>query len=365
MKGCLKNQKMGEASRKVASLILAAMAVLCFIVIYQNSFPGIKEVDTVSRVESGSTISPILSPDPIAWPQADLDPFTGTQPNSDLIGLPEKDPDAGQNTEDGDVQAVRALVEEFGKKMKMVSLTVPDDVAKASIQEHYGNDISNSLLEKWQNDPQSSLGRRVSSPWPDRIDIMGMEKWEKGYMVKGEIIELTSVELANGGAAAKQPIELEVERIGGHWLINGVSLGNYVTTDPVSYENSQYGFCFYLPESWQGYTIITGEWEGMKEAEMVTTGPLLSIRHPDWSSVQPRQDIPIMVYTQAQWDALQRGEFFVSAAPINPRELGHNSVYVFALPARYNFAFPVGFEEVEEILAGSPLWPAPIDASAQ
>ena len=30
---------------------------------------------------------------------------------------------------------------------------------------------------------------------------------------------------------------------------------------------------------------------------------------------------------------------------------------MFALPARYNFSFPAGYEEVEEILAGKPLVP--------
>lgn len=31
--------------------------------------------------------------------------------------------------------------------------------------------------------------------------------------------------------------------------------------------------------------------------------------------------------------------------------------YVFALPARYNYAFPEGFEEVEDILKDEPLKP--------
>ncbi|MGB8451919.1 MAG: hypothetical protein WCD89_06255 [Anaerocolumna sp.] len=47
---------------------------------------------------------------------------------------------------------------------------------------------------------------------------------------------------------------------------------------------------------------------------------------------------------------------FVSA-PINPCELGRNSQYVFALPARYNYAFPEGFEEVEDIIQSAPLAP--------
>jgi hypothetical protein len=47
----------------------------------------------------------------------------------------------------------------------------------------------------------------------------------------------------------------------------------------------------------------------------------------------------------------------VSAAPIPPSELGRNSSYVFALPARYNFAFLPGYEAVDKLLQGKPLHP--------
>ena len=53
-----------------------------------------------------------------------------------------------------------------------------------------------------------------------------------------------------------------------------------------------------------------------------------------------------MVFTIEQWDQIQRGEWHIGAAPISPLDLGHNSRYVFALPARYNYAFPEGWEEV-------------------
>jgi len=32
-----------------------------------------------------------------------------------------------------------------------------------------------------------------------------------------------------------------------------------------------------------------------------------------------------------------------------------NENYVFTIPARYNFAFPTGYEEVEKILESKPL----------
>jgi hypothetical protein len=62
-----------------------------------------------------------------------------------------------------------------------------------------------------------------------------------------------------------------------------------------------------------------------------------------------------MIFTLSQWKAMQQEEFHIGAAPFGPRELGRNSRYVFALPARYNYAFPAGYEEVEEILKGYPL----------
>jgi beta-lactamase regulating signal transducer with metallopeptidase domain len=127
---------------------------------------------------------------------------------------------------------------------------------------------------------------------------------------------------------------------------------------PVVYENTQYGFRFYLPETWRGYTIVEEQWKGTINEDTVETGPQLLIRHPDWIRESPRQDIPIMVFTLEQWNALQNGSFFVSAAPIGPRKLGRNSSYVFALPARYNYAYQTGFEEVEEILEGNPLLPS-------
>jgi hypothetical protein len=124
---------------------------------------------------------------------------------------------------------------------------------------------------------------------------------------------------------------------------------------PVAYKNTYYGFLFCLPESWMGYSIVEQEWKGTSGGNTVASGPELLIRNPAWTAANPRQDIPIMVFTLSQWNALQNGDFAVSAAPIGPRELGRNSLYVFALPPRYNFAFLPGFEEVEKILAGNPL----------
>ena len=84
-------------------------------------------------------------------------------------------------------------------------------------------------------------------------------------------------------------------------------------------------------------------------------GPQILIRHPKSTPQNPRQDIPIMVFTLDQWNSLQEGKFHVSAGPLNPRELGRNRRYVFAVQARYNYAFPEGWQEVAQILRGRPL----------
>jgi hypothetical protein len=64
-----------------------------------------------------------------------------------------------------------------------------------------------------------------------------------------------------------------------------------------------------------------------------------------------------MIFTHAQWNSLQKGKFSVGAAPVGPTEIERSRSYVFALPARYNYAFPTGYEEVERILEGNPLRP--------
>lgn len=127
----------------------------------------------------------------------------------------------------------------------------------------------------------------------------------------------------------------------------------------IEYTNNQYGFVFSLPQDWKGYSVVTGTWDGYVVGEKgdVPTehGPLISIRNPKWTAENPYQDIPIMVFTLAQWNSLQADDFHIGAAPINPSELGRNINYVFALPARYNFAFPAGYEEVQNILDSRPL----------
>jgi len=273
-------------------------------------------------------------------------------------GVPKaKSPSTGER----DQAAVASLVEAFGGKLQAVSLQAPKDVVKKSIQENYGDLVSPALLAQWVSNPSNAPGRVTSSPWPDRIEILNIKKLsEQTYEVKGEIIEITSVEKVNGGFAAKRPVTLEVKKSGERWLIDAVTPGADGKTNSIVYTNTRYGFNFSLPESWKGYSIVTGKWEGTaiggpQAGKIIESGPLVSIRHPQWTAQNPRQDIPVMIFTLSQWDSLRQEKFNTGAAPVPPKELARNNRYVFALPARYNYAFPPGFEEVENILESRPV----------
>ncbi len=125
----------------------------------------------------------------------------------------------------------------------------------------------------------------------------------------------------------------------------------------ITYSNTLYGFTFTLPLDWQGYTVLNNSWSGIAptSGKTVQSGSLILIRNPKWTAAKKYQDIPIMVFTIGQWDSLIREEYSVGAAPIPPSELARNAQFVFALPARYNYAFPEGYQEVDQILQGKPL----------
>ncbi|MEG6523304.1 hypothetical protein [Desulfotomaculum sp. 1211_IL3151] len=271
--------------------------------------------------------------------------------------------DEPRPTEISNEQAVVSLVKDFGQRLQLVSLQASEDILSESMQKNYVDLVSPGLLTEWQSDPQNAPGREVSSPWPDRIEILAMKKLSgEAYEIKGEIIEITSLEQTKGGFAGKQPINLVVKKIKDRWLIDDFTFGTSEASDAIVYKNTQYGFNFPLPTSWQGFAIVNDQWKGLapggsQTEKTVQTGPIIYIRHPQWSVQDPRQDIPIMIFTFDQWDSLQQEKFHIGGAPMGPMELGRNSRYVFALPARYNYAFPTGYEEVETILNRNPLLP--------
>ena len=264
------------------------------------------------------------------------------------------------NQDEAEKNEVIKFVQGFGGQLKMVSLLASEDILKETMNEYYGDYVSAELIERWLADPVTAPGKLTSSPWPGRIDVLTVEKTaENKYVVKGNIVEFTGVEMVEGGIAAKREITLNVNEIDDKWVIVEAKLGEYEVDNEASvvYKNEEYGFNFTLPESWKNHTIQNDMWKGtsLTEENKDISGPIVYIRHPEWTKDNPRQDIPVMVFKTEQWNALTNEEFSVGAAPISPSKLGENATYVFALPARYNYEFLKGFEEVEKILESNPL----------
>ncbi len=129
----------------------------------------------------------------------------------------------------------------------------------------------------------------------------------------------------------------------------------------VIYINTKYSFEISLPDSWQGFSEVVDEWEGDSigsNGEVIVgieKGPIILVRHPKWTNEVPRQDVPVMIFTRSQWEDVIEEKINIGAGPIFPSEIGRNQKYIFALPARYNYTYLPGFEEVGQILDGKNL----------
>jgi hypothetical protein len=123
-----------------------------------------------------------------------------------------------------------------------------------------------------------------------------------------------------------------------------------------AYENLLYGLRVQLPSSWIGFTVDIRTWNatGVVNSANVGSGPEIHIVHPLSTTARPRQDIPVMVFTFAEWDKVKGSNdvaWTVSAAPFPPSELARSAGYVFALPPRaFGYATPEGWEEVERLV---------------
>ena len=122
---------------------------------------------------------------------------------------------------------------------------------------------------------------------------------------------------------------------------------------PIVYVNRDYGFRFYLPASWAGYKTLKDEW-GPADGQ---NGPEIIIRHPLWTDENPREDIPIMVFTRTQWRDMQSEKLIVTAAPFPPGELGRNRKFVFAVLPRWYYDLSDGWEEALKIVGNRGLQP--------
>lgn len=167
---------------------------------------------------------------------------------------------------------VKSLVEEFGKKLQNVYLTSPEEKVRQDIEENYQDFLSPSLLALWLENPSQALGRLTSSPWPDRIEVDSIEKInDSEYQVNGKVIEITSVEAVEGGAATSRDIKLTVEKINGKWLISEVIVRGY--KEVKTYTNSLFGIEFDYPKNFIPY-LRDNEYIGGEPSRFTTSKDL-------------------------------------------------------------------------------------------
>jgi len=231
-----------------------------------------------------------------------------------------------------------------------IQVRVQGEVA-AGGSDHYvlyvmeGQEMTVNLLDR--TDAVIAYDTAVLVIWGDEGTVL-ISSHADGLFWNGEL-PLTQDYYINVKSICTQPVPYTLE----------VIIPPKQGTSQVEYNNTDLGFSVSLPASWEGYSILISNWEGYSSGDpgdgVAAQGPLISIVHPLSTAQQPWQDIPILVFTIEQWDQLQREEWHIGAAPIGPAELGRNSHYVFALPARYNYAFLDGWEGVEQILQGDPL----------
>lgn len=130
--------------------------------------------------------------------------------------------------------AVKNVVEGFGKALKNVSLLAPEEIVAQSIEDNYKDFFDPALLAQWKTDPSKALGRLTSSPWPDRIEILTIQRFGSGaYDINGNIIEVTGAEQTEGGLVVKvkRPVYLSVVKFEDRWLIASANAGEYIDND--------------------------------------------------------------------------------------------------------------------------------------
>lgn len=125
-------------------------------------------------------------------------------------------------SEEGQVEAV---IEKFGEHLKNVSLVADPDTVASAIEREYSPYVTEALIDRWLKDPLHAPGRETSSPWPERIEIVSMEKVGDYYEVVAKVISMTSVEKARGGYYDSSLVYITVANTNGAWRV-----GEYQTS---------------------------------------------------------------------------------------------------------------------------------------
>lgn len=119
-------------------------------------------------------------------------------------------------------QAVRRTVRVFAARMQTVALLAPDSIAASRVQEAYGTLVTPDLLSDWMARPAAAPGRRISTSWPDRIEVATVQpSGVDEYLVTGALIYESGAAGKSTSRVAARPVRLHVRRAGdGTWRIS-------------------------------------------------------------------------------------------------------------------------------------------------
>lgn len=121
--------------------------------------------------------------------------------------------------------AARKVVLQFGRQMQKISVLAPPDAVRAELPKVYGDVLSPKLLAAWQADPERTVGREGSSPWPQQIRIDSIDcDGRDTCRVTGKVDYVTSNEVEHGGVFMRRGITLAVARSDRGWRITSVKL---------------------------------------------------------------------------------------------------------------------------------------------
>lgn len=107
---------------------------------------------------------------------------------------------------------IREVVASFGERMRTVSLLAPADIRDGEMRRAYSALVTPALLREWLAAPEGAPGRLTSSPWPARIDVLGVAAAPDGACaVEGEVVYLTSAERSPGSVTSRERVAITVE----------------------------------------------------------------------------------------------------------------------------------------------------------
>ncbi|MEK7098286.1 MAG: hypothetical protein AAB908_00120 [Patescibacteria group bacterium] len=166
-------------------------------------------------------------------------------------------------------RSVRAFVEEFGTKLKNVSLLADRTMVADAMQAQYGPYVAPVLLSEWQSDPMVAPGQLTSSPWPEKIEVTGITKKGSDFEVEADIVEVTNEGGGIGEApteTARRPVTLTLEKNGSTWRITALTLGSYPGDGEWRLsEPSAQGLRFLYPQRLTTSFISAAEWPPLVE----------------------------------------------------------------------------------------------------